>query len=247
MRHFMRSFISMLTLSIFLSVGVAYAVPIELLPNGTFATGDTNGGTVQDGGLAGWSAWGKHPVKVITGDAYTSPRPGSGDTYYVRAGTPGVEGGTQVIGEGTMVSDLFTIPWDTATTDVSFWWRFFTYDSSSFDISWVVVKASDGTAVDRPCGTLGGVSEGGLEDTGWLNCSKTYDAATLLPGEDYFLRFTLLTTFDNTLPSWSYLDDVSVAAQPIPEPATLLLMGAGLLGMPLISNRLRKKIRRSGK
>jgi hypothetical protein len=38
-------------------------------------------------------------------------------------------------------------------------------------------------------------------------------------------------------PTWYYLDDVSVDPAGIPEPSTLLLGGAGLLGLALLRRR----------
>jgi len=42
---------------------------------------------------------------------------------------------------------------------------------------------------------------------------------------------TILTFSGRENPSWYYLDDVSVTGAAVPEPATMLLLGSGLLGL----------------
>ncbi|MDD5434793.1 MAG: PEP-CTERM sorting domain-containing protein [Nitrospira sp.] len=258
MRQHIKKLLGAAVVSVIVSVGVAHAVPtvpVELLPNGDFATGALS---------PGWTigAFGIPEVYLIN-TTDTAPdsivnkngvdasgpvnaRPGSSDNFFIRGGIPGNELGTQAIGYRTIYSDPFIIPLDATSTDVSLWWRFMTWDKFFNDQTWAVVRKSPtDVVIDRPCGVIGGTQRGGtdLQDTGWQDCNKSYDTLTLVPGEKYYLRLTLLTVNDNKYPSWSYADDLSVKSYvPVPEPSTLILLGGGLVSMYLI---IRIKERRS--
>ncbi|MBI5192044.1 MAG: PEP-CTERM sorting domain-containing protein [Nitrospirae bacterium] len=244
-----------------LSSGISYAVPTvphELLTNGDFASGalspwtkasvavgttDPNVKTLLDSEITLMDSVDNAPNSIVDagghhvhGPVYV--RSGSSDNYFVRGGIPSNETGTpQLTGYRVIQSNDFTIPTHTINTDVSFYWRLMTWDSSANDTTWAVIRKSDDSYVAQPCGQKGGLDRGGLQDTGWKNCSKTYDTTILTPGETYFLRMTLFTNNDTSYPSWGYADSVSVKANVVPEPATILLLGGALVGMGLLKGR----------
>lgn len=236
------------------TTGISYAVPTvpqELLLNGNFATGNLNDWTKRvDGGipLSEISLINMIDTTPVTGSVSVRTDPHT-DNYFVRGGIPEGKNGNQIPGYRLIESNTFLIPTQATYTTVSFWWRMQTWDKRFYDRTWGIIRKADNTEVDVVCGRYGGTTQGNFTDTGWIECVKDYTTSTLIPGDSYYLRLTLLAA-DGTrtldYPSWAYVDDASVKSYvpaPVPESSTFTLLGMAICGLGIIYGlNLRKKI-----
>lgn len=61
--------------------------------------------------------------------------------------------------------------------------------------------------------------------------NRTYDLTPYFDGTAKDLRFATVTDGSNFTASGTYLDDVSIQASPVPEPATIAALGLGALAL----------------
>jgi hypothetical protein len=112
---------------------------------------------------------------------------------------------------------------------ISFSWAFLAFDYAPFnDFSVFSILTDDADAFVLTLGSVATVGDYG--DTGWKNYSYTFQNA----GSGNIL-FGVNNTLDQGLSSVLLVDNVSTTATP--EPATLLLLGSGMLGMAYLKKR----------
>ena len=168
------------------------AIPNQGLTNMGFETEDFTGwrlGRVAD------------DVSVTTNDGYSAPNEGQ---YMVRLGsTYGTAQGDQPPGPNELCQDfVVTEPVE------SFAYRIFTYDGDFYDhfqYRLTVVDPMTGQVVAHVSG--GGWGQGGeLKNSGWQQI--TVDLSGLL-GSTLRIYFDAGGSFDESFPTWAYLDSAS--------------------------------------
>ena len=157
-------------------------------------------------------------------------------------------GDTQAMGTYGLGVHLTPYFGGVSSYEVSFDTKFRTWDWAIYDTFQAVITSGNflwaaGTVVP------GGFSWGGLGGTP-VDTLQTYDTpfssrftASVNPAGDYYLNLVLITTGDNSYPSWGSFTDVGVIASvaPVPEPATMLLLGSGLIGIGVFARKRFKK------
>ena len=213
--------------------GAAHAVPLQLITNGGFETGDFTGWTHfnQSGGSGDWFVSNSNTSPL---SGFSTPGPASGNFYAL----------TDQTGPGAHVLlQTFTIP--VGATDVTLTFNLFSqnqngtafcpgsldYTASPNQCDRVDILTGTAGAFDTGAGVVDNLYEDAPPPTGWLSESFNLN---LLPGT-YQLRFGEV---DDQFFNQMGVDNVSLTVQ-APEPATLSLLGVALLGFGAIRRRKR--------
>lgn len=234
----MRSAISVLAAALIGTVSLmsapASAAPVELITNGGFEAGLASW-TVTDlaGGSGTWSATGA-AVGPISGLPTVGP---AGGLLYAVSDQTGP--GTHALGQ------LFIVP--LGATSVTLGFDMFINDFSGAgpivdpagldhtavpnQHARVDILSSVATAFDTGAGVITnlftGVIPGGAGPNPWL--AYGFDiTAFVTPGTSYLLRFAEVDNQGNFLQG---VDNVSIQANTVPEPATLALLGLAFAGL----------------
>jgi hypothetical protein len=207
---------------------VGNASALQLLTNGDFETGD----------FTGWDAPGN--VQIIDFDDTTL----SGAIADFVAAAQGMDDYFALFGAGSnseeaSLSQDFTLS-NISEVTISFNWAFDYWDWSPQQNDTFVslftiegISVIDVTLLDLQSSFPGGITSGYFE--------QTYDL-TSYGFTDADICFTLTEANTNWTNSLAGIDNVSVTGAPVPEPATILLMGTGLLGIVAFGRkRLNKK------
>lgn len=130
----------------------------------------------------------------------------------------------------------FVVPVDLSMVAVDFQYMPWSFDSIEFDFVWIGMQHNGGFDLYE---YWGGVDFGGLETPGWQHFHQTYDLGGVMSPINCTIAFGVTTTEDIIYPTGLFVDNVSVEA--VPEPAMLLLLGGGLMGMGLFRAARRRK------
>jgi hypothetical protein len=109
--------------------------------------------------------------------------------------------------------------------NVTFWWRFLTWDSANFDyINLYLTRGATTYYWKRNYNPNPGLSYGPFKDTGWQRNSTIFTGAA---GSTVTLTFLLHTFGDQYYRSWLYIDEVYVVAHfdCVSSPVTLSAAG----------------------
>ena len=146
----------------------------------------------------------------------------------------GLSGALSSLGavEGSAILQSFTA---NAGEVLSFDWNFLTDDAGlSTDFAFVLIDGSLTSLADVNSLLLGAGGGFFLDETGYFSFSHTFGTSG-----SHSLAFGVVDAPDDIGASGLLVDNVSLAAATsVPEPATLLLLGAGLAGIGIIRRRI---------
>lgn len=215
-------------LVVMLSTSSAFG--LQLITNGNFETGWLDGwsigGTTFPFGLPGaiphFNTWGDPELGCKV--ALVAP-----PTIF----------GIQALGTAILYQS-FVVPAATPGVSVGFQYLPWSWDCVEYDYIRIGMQYdTGGGAVFDEYVYWGGVDWGGYESPGWQTFSKHYDISGITGPIACSIAFGVTTTQDPLFPTGLFVDNVSVEA--VPEPATLLLLGSGLLGMGAFGAIRRRK------
>jgi len=137
---------------------------------------------------------------------------------------------------GWTIGGDFPAPGAATMATVDFQYLPWSFDSIEFDFIWIGMQHGGGFDLYE---YWGGTDFGSLETPGWQNFQRGYDISGVMSPINCTIAFGVTTTEDIAYSTGLFVDNVSVEA--VPEPATLLLPGGGLMGMGLFGAARRRK------
>lgn len=206
-----------------LAFGLSGIAGANSITNGGFETGDFTGWTTSVPGS------GVAMVQTTTAsfNAIDNSLP---DDYGPTEGTYFAE----LIAKATMKQSLSWNSGDTITFD----WAFLAFDALPFGNDKGVFRIKDTANADTTTFTLASVqSVGNNQDTGWQSFSHIFTTA----GSGEIVFRSLNVPDDDIFEFASSLLVDNVNMEPVPEPATVALLGIGILGLAGAETRRRRK------
>jgi hypothetical protein len=197
---------------------------LQMITNGTFETGD----------LTGWTIGGDFPaLGAITVPNVWMMHPELNN--WVGSVAPPTLCGLQAIGTAALLQN-FVIPANMTTATVDFQYLPWSFDAIEFDFVWIGMQHNGGFDLYE---YWGGTDFGCLQTPGWQYFHRAYDISGVMSPINCTIAFGVTTTEDIAYPTGLFVDNVSVEV--VPEPATLLLLGGGLMGMGIFGAARRRK------
>jgi hypothetical protein len=217
------------------------AFGLQMITNGNFEMDNLFKASALSGidPLSGWNIGGNFPFQgaFAIPNYWSSTHPELGD--WSASVAPPFLGFKQAVGTAILYQD-FIIPAGMGAISVDFQYMPWSYSSENLDFVQVYMRWNDG----------GGSHEdmyqswldhqaAGTQPWSWQHQHLAWDVSGLSYPIECQLAFGVSATRNSNVPTGLFVDNVSVEATP--EPATLLLLGGGLLGMGAIGSLRRRK------
>lgn len=229
------------TVALFLLPSLASAV--ELVKNGGFETGPQfradnwtipDLGTAPDGDPANYARVGNFANQVGTDPNGFSFGPhGAGNGTGTQIPTRTVYMGGLNPRESIIYQEIDTAGYATATLDFKLVYE--DLDIVGHDFLYVDFGATRLMTVDLGAGWVDWVNQFGVVRQGgvhfWRAENPTFDLSPYFDGTKKNLTFTLVNDATPSSSSAAWIDNVSIKAQPVPEPATMAALGLGVAAL----------------